>query len=87
MLMSSAEGGLQKRNRVLYGAHEAYHHMCRFFSGFFMLHPLLAEVAAKPPSPPPSPGGGPTPNAHPPHVITLCSMRASPEPHNINSWI
>lgn len=28
---------------VLYGARESYHHMCRYFSGFFYRHPLLAD--------------------------------------------
>lgn len=29
---------------VLYGGRESYHHMCRYFSGFFQHHPLLADV-------------------------------------------
>ena len=28
---------------VLYGGRESYHHMCRYFSGFFFRHPILAE--------------------------------------------
>jgi alpha 1,2-mannosyltransferase len=32
------------RKGVLYGGRESYHHMCRYFSGFFQLHPLLADV-------------------------------------------
>ena len=28
---------------VLYGGRESYHHMCRYFSGFFFRHPVLAE--------------------------------------------
>ena len=28
---------------VLYGGRESYHHMCRYFSGFFYWHPLLQE--------------------------------------------
>ncbi len=31
------------RRHVLYGGRESYHHMCRYFSGFFFKHPLLAE--------------------------------------------
>ncbi|BDA47839.1 Glycolipid 2-alpha-mannosyltransferase 2 [Coccomyxa sp. Obi] len=31
------------RHRVLYGDRESYHHMCRYYSGFFHLHPLLQE--------------------------------------------
>lgn len=30
-------------NGVLYGGRESYHHMCRYFSGFFFRHPLLAR--------------------------------------------
>ena len=29
---------------VLYGGRESYHHMCRYFSGFFQHHPLLADI-------------------------------------------
>lgn len=28
---------------MLYGGRESYHHMCRYFSGFFYKHPLLKE--------------------------------------------
>ena len=28
---------------VLYGGRESYHHMCRYFSGFFFRHPLLEK--------------------------------------------
>lgn len=28
---------------VLYGGRESYHHMCRYFSGFFYRHPLLLQ--------------------------------------------
>ncbi len=28
---------------VLYADKSSYHHMCRFYSGFFQLHPMLAE--------------------------------------------
>ncbi|KAJ1941742.1 hypothetical protein FBU59_003411, partial [Linderina macrospora] len=31
------------RNGVVYGGSESYRHMCRFESGFFYRHPLLAE--------------------------------------------
>lgn len=34
----------QVANGVLYGGRESYHHMCRYFSGFFQHHPLLADV-------------------------------------------
>lgn len=32
-----------KQSGVLYGGRESYHHMCRYFSGFFHRHPLLKE--------------------------------------------
>ena len=32
-----------KEEHVLYAARESYHHMCRYYSGFFHKHPLLAE--------------------------------------------
>ena len=32
-----------ERNGVLYGGRESYHHMCRYYSGFFYRHPVLAE--------------------------------------------
>ena len=72
--MAGAGGGLQKRNRVLYGAQESYHHMCRFFSGFFMLHPLLAEVASclgPPPPQPPSDYSQRTPH----RISSHCAVR------------
>ena len=31
------------KSGVLYGGRESYHHMCRYFSGFFFRHPVLAE--------------------------------------------
>ncbi|KAI8990757.1 nucleotide-diphospho-sugar transferase [Mycotypha africana] len=30
--------------KILYGGSESYRHMCRYQSGFFMLHPLLDEL-------------------------------------------
>ena len=41
---TDAEARSQVRKGVLYGGRESYHHMCRYFSGFFQLHPLLADV-------------------------------------------
>ena len=32
-------GGVRRARR-----RESYHHMCRYFSGFFYHHPLLADV-------------------------------------------
>ena len=32
-----------KEEHVLYAGRESYHHMCRYYSGFFHKHPLLAE--------------------------------------------
>ncbi|KAJ1974478.1 hypothetical protein H4R34_004703 [Dimargaris verticillata] len=32
-----------KMKHVIYGSNEAYRHMCRYQSGFFFRHPLLAE--------------------------------------------
>ena len=31
------------KSGVLYGGRESYHHMCRYFSGFFFRHPVLAD--------------------------------------------
>lgn len=34
----------QVHDGVLYGGRESYHHMCRWYSGFFQHHPLLADI-------------------------------------------
>lgn len=36
-MADQAEGGIQ------YGGMESYHNMCRFYSGPFAMHPLLAK--------------------------------------------
>ncbi|KAK3301770.1 glycosyltransferase family 15 protein [Chaetomium strumarium] len=40
-----AKEGIAKQgdNAIMYGGMESYHHMCRFYSGFFYKHPLLAD--------------------------------------------
>lgn len=38
---AAAARAAQGRAKVLYGNVESYHFMCRYFSGFFMHHPLL----------------------------------------------
>ncbi|KAL2017257.1 hypothetical protein VTK56DRAFT_2369 [Thermocarpiscus australiensis] len=40
-----AKEGIAKQgdNAIMYGGLESYHHMCRFYSGFFYKHPLLAK--------------------------------------------
>lgn len=38
-----AREGIRKQGdqAIMYGGMESYHHMCRFYSGFFFKHPLL----------------------------------------------
>lgn len=38
-----AREGIRKQGdqAIMYGGMESYHHMCRFYSGFFYKHPLL----------------------------------------------
>ena len=38
-----AREGIRKQGdkAIMYGGLESYHHMCRFYSGFFYKHPLL----------------------------------------------
>jgi mannosyltransferase len=40
-----AKEGIAKQGdaAVMYGGLESYHHMCRFYSGFFFNHPLLLK--------------------------------------------
>ncbi|KAJ1928644.1 hypothetical protein IWQ60_001849 [Tieghemiomyces parasiticus] len=38
-----AAAGRKKLQDILYGSSESYRHMCRFNSGFFFHHPLLAQ--------------------------------------------
>ncbi|KAL2272018.1 hypothetical protein VTJ83DRAFT_1389 [Remersonia thermophila] len=40
-----AKEGINKQgdNAIMYGGMESYHFMCRFYSGFFYKHPLLAK--------------------------------------------
>lgn len=40
-----AREGIRKQGdaAIMYGGMESYHHMCRFYSGFFYKHELLAE--------------------------------------------
>ncbi|KAK4131554.1 glycosyltransferase family 15 protein [Trichocladium antarcticum] len=40
-----AKEGINKQgdNAIMYGGMESYHFMCRFYSGFFFHHPLLAK--------------------------------------------
>jgi hypothetical protein len=33
-----------QREKIVYGGSESYRHMCRYQSGFFMLHPLLDDL-------------------------------------------
>ncbi|KAJ1922375.1 hypothetical protein IWQ60_006566 [Tieghemiomyces parasiticus] len=41
--LNKAAEGREKLKNVIYGTSESYRHMCRFNSGFFFHHPLLAQ--------------------------------------------
>ncbi|KAK0385948.1 hypothetical protein NLU13_7123 [Sarocladium strictum] len=45
MDVKAAKEGIAKQGdaAVMYGGLESYHHMCRFYSGFFYKHPLLLK--------------------------------------------
>lgn len=45
MDMAVAKEGIQKQGdaAIMYGGMESYHHMCRFYSGFFYKHELLQK--------------------------------------------
>ncbi|KAJ1928440.1 alpha 1,2-mannosyltransferase 2.4.1 [Tieghemiomyces parasiticus] len=41
--LNKAAAGRKKLKNIIYGPSESYRHMCRFNSGFFFHHPLLAQ--------------------------------------------
>lgn len=43
--LEAAKEGIRKQGdaAIMYGGMESYHHMCRFYSGFFYKHPLLLK--------------------------------------------